>query len=172
MLEAFDRKLGQVGVALSWVACAIIPCMFTMITIDVLIRTAGVTPPLWTSSVVEYGLLYLAMCSAPWLARERGHVAIEALVSVMSPAVRQPLAKMVYLICGVAAVMFAWFSLELFWEAWVSGEEDVRGVDMPYWLLFIPMPIAFLLLGLEFFMYLIGLRSYYSYDLGEVKDEL
>lgn len=82
MLEAFDRKLGQVGVALSWVSCAIIPCMFTMITIDVLIRMTGVTPPLWTSSVVEYGLLYLAMCTAPWLARERGHVAIEALVSV------------------------------------------------------------------------------------------
>ena len=172
MIEAFDRKLGKVEVALSWVACAIIPFMFTMITIDVLIRTAGVTPPLWTSSVVEYGLLYLAMCSAPWLARERGHVAIEALVSVMPPDVRQILAKLVYLVCGAAAVMFAWFSLELFWEAWVSGEEDVRGVDMPYWLLFIPMPISFLLLGLEFFMYLIGLRSYYSYDLGEVKDEL
>ena len=158
--------------ALSWVACAIIPCMFTMITIDVLIRTAGVTPPLWTSSVVEYGLLYLAMCSAPWLARQRGHVAIEALVSVMAPAVRQRLAKVVYLVCGVASILFAWFSLELFWEAWVSGEEDVRGVDMPYWVLFIPMPISFLLLGLEFFMYLIGLRSYYSYDLGQVKDEL
>ncbi len=172
MLEAFDRKLEKTEVALSWVACAIIPCMFTMITIDVLIRTAGVTPPLWTSSVVEYGLLYLAMCSAPWLARQRGHVAIEALVSVMAPAIRQPLAKVVYLVCGVASIMFAWFSLELFWEAWVSGEEDVRGVDMPYWLLFIPMPISFFLLGLEFFMYLIGLRSYYSYDLGQVKDEL
>ena len=172
MLQAFDRKLGEVEVALSWIACAIIPCMFTMITIDVLIRTAGVTPPLWTSSVVEYGLLYLAMCSAPWLARERGHVAIEALLTVMAPAVRNPLAKVVYLVCAVASIMFAWYSLELFWEAWVSGEEDVRGVDMPYWLLFIPMPIAFFLLGLEFFTYLIGLRSYYSYDLGEVKDDI
>ncbi len=41
---------------------------------------------------------------------------------------------------------------------------------MPYWLLFLPMPFAFLLIGLEFFMYLAGLRTYYSYDLGEVKD--
>ncbi len=110
------------------------------------------------------------MCSAPWLVRERGHVAIEALVSVLSNVVRQPLAKLVYLVCGSVSILFAWFSLELFWEAWVTGEEDVRGVDMPYWLLFLPMPFAFLLAGLEFFMYLAGLRSYYSYDLGEVKD--
>jgi C4-dicarboxylate transporter, DctQ subunit len=170
MLQVFDQKLGTAVTALSWVACAIIPCMFTMITIDVGIRTMGITPPLFTSSVVEYGLLYLAMCSAPWLVRERGHVAIEALVSVMPDIVRRPLAMFVYLVCGSVSILFAWFSLELFWEAWVTGEEDVRGVDMPYWLLFLPMPIAFLLSGLEFFMYLAGLRSYYSYDLGEVKD--
>ena len=170
MLQAFDKKLGTAVTALSWVACAIIPCMFTMITIDVGIRTRGVTPPLFTSSVVEYALLYLAMCSAPWLVRERGHVAIEALVSILPDIVRRPLAMFVYLVCGSVSILFAWFSLELFWEAWVTGEEDVRGVDMPYWLLFLPMPIAFLLAGLEFFMYLAGLRSYYSYDLGEVKD--
>lgn len=170
MLQAFDKKLGTVVTALSWLACALIPCMFTGITIDVLVRTAGYTPPLFTSSVVEYALLYLAMCSAPWLVRERGHVAIEALVSVLPNDVRRPLAKFVYLVCGVVSVLFAWFSLQLFWEAWVTGEEDVRGVDMPYWLLFLPMPLSFLLAGLEFFMYLVGLRSYYSYDLGEVKD--
>ena len=170
MLQAFDQKLGTAVTALSWVACAIIPCMFTMITIDVGIRTMGVTPPLFTSSVVEYALLYLAMCSAPWLVRERGHVAIEALVSILPDIVRRPLAMFVYFVCGSVSILFAWFSLELFWEAWVTGEEDVRGVDMPYWLLFLPMPFAFLLSGLEFFMYLIGLRSYYSYDLSEVKD--
>ena len=48
----------------------------------------------------------------------------------------------------------------------------MRGVDMPYWLQFLPLPICFALVGLEFIMYLIGVRSYYSYDLGEVKDEL
>ena len=172
MLAAFDQKLGTMVTALSWIACALIPLMFMGITVDVLMRTAGFTPPLFTSSVVEYALLYLAMCSAPWLVRERGHVAIEALVSSMPDNVRRPLAKFVYLVCGCVCILFAWFSLELFREAWVTGEEDVRGVDMPYWVLFSPMPIAFLLAGLEFFMYLAGLRSYYTYDLSEVKDDI
>ena len=88
--------------------------------------------------------------SAPWLVRERGHVAIEALVAVLPNRTRRALAKFVYLVCGSVCFLFAWFSLELFWEAWVTGEEDIRGVDMPYWLLFSPMPIAFLLAGLEF----------------------
>ena len=170
VLQAFDRHLEKVVVALSWVACAIIPLMFTMIVIDVSIRQIGFTPPLFTSSVVEYALLYLAAFSAPWLVRERGHVAIEALVTVMPDWMRRPLAKAVYLVCGAVSFLFTYLSIKLFWDAVLSGELDVRGVDMPYWALFLPLVPAFFLVGLEFFMYLAGLRSYYSYDLGEVKD--
>ena len=83
MLESFDKLLGQFVTALAWCACALIPCMFIMITVDVSIRTLGYRPPLFTSSVVEYALLYLAMFAAPFLVRERGHVVIEAMVTIM-----------------------------------------------------------------------------------------
>ena len=80
------------------------------------------------------------------------------------------LAKMVYLVCMLASILFTYFSWQLFWDAWDSGQLDVRGVDMPYWAQFLPMLIGFVFISLEFFMYLIGRRHYYSYDLGEVKD--
>ncbi|NKB19478.1 MAG: TRAP transporter small permease subunit [Alphaproteobacteria bacterium] len=170
MLDTFDNMLGKTSTALSWFACALIPCMFLMITIDVSIRTLGYRPPLFTSSVVEYALLYMAMCSAPWLVRERGHVVIEAMVAIMPDSVRQPLAKIVYLTCALVSFLFAYLCWGIFADYWVGGELDVRGVDMPYWLQFLPLPACFLLIALEFSMYLIGLRSYYSYDLSEVKD--
>ena len=43
---------------------------------------------------------------------------------------------------------------------------------MPYWAQFLPMTIGFFLVSLEFFMFLMGLRHYYSYDLSEIKDEV
>lgn len=172
MLEAFDRTLERLVGALVWVACALVPCIFTMIVIDVSIRTIGYTPPLFTSSIVEYALLYIAMCSAPWLVRQKGHVAIEALVSALPGAVREPLAKVVYAVCCVIAMYFAWLSIELFLEAWRSGNLDVRGIDMPYWTQFLPMPFGYGLVSLEFLMFFLGLRHYYSYDLGEVKDSV
>ena len=168
----FDKILGKTSTALSWFACALIPCMFVMITIDVSIRTLGYRPPLFTSSIVEYALLYLAMCSAPWLVRERGHVVIEALITALPQSLRAPLAKIVYLICALTSLLFAYLCWGIFIDYWFGGELDVRGVDMPYWLQFLPLPLCFLLVALEFLMYLLGLRSYYSYDLGKVKDEI
>jgi TRAP-type C4-dicarboxylate transport system permease small subunit len=172
LLESFDRLLGKTEMALAYFACALIPCMFLMITIDVSIRSFGMRPPLFTSSVVEYALLYLAMCTAPWLVRERGHVVIEALIAIMPDAVRRPLAKLVYLVCALASFLFTYLCWGIFWAYVVGGELDVRGVDMPYWLQFLPLPLCFALIGLEFMMYLVGVRSYYTYDLGEVKDSV
>ncbi len=169
-MDRFDRILGKVSTALAWAASAVIPCLFTMIVVDVSLRTVGVTPPLFTSSVVEYALLYIAMFAAPWLVREKGHVAIEAVVSILPNGVRLPLAKLVYTTCTLAAALFTFFAWGLFVEAAESGQLDVRGVDMPYWAQFFPMIIGFALVTLEFLMYLIGRRHYYSYDLGEVKD--
>ena len=156
--------------ALAWAACAIIPCLFTLIVIDVSIRSLGMSPPLFTSSVVEYALLYVAMFSAPYLVRTKGHVAIEALLSVMPSLLRRTLAKIVYFLCGCSSLLFGYFSYQLMSRAWADNILDVRGVDMPQWAQYLPMCIGFVMVGIEFMMYLIGRRHYYSYDLGEVKD--
>ncbi len=164
--------LEQVTTALAYFACAIVACVFVMIVTDVSMRSMGISPPPFTLSVVEYSLLYFAMCCAPYLVRHKGHVTIEALVSVLPVVIRVILAKIVYFACVCVALLFAYYSLELFLEAWESQEPDVRGIDMPYWTLFLPMPLCFLLVALEFVRYLIGIDSYYSYDLGEVKDSV
>jgi len=171
-IESFDRGLERVVGALVWIACALIPCIFTMIVIDVSIRTIGFTPPLFTSTVVEYALLYVAMFSAPWLVRQKGHVAIEAVVSLLPAAIRESLAKAVYFVCAFVSAYFSWLSIELFFEAIETGNLDVRGIDMPYWLQFLPMPFGYGLVSLEFLMFLVGLRHYYTYDLSEVKDSV
>jgi C4-dicarboxylate transporter DctQ subunit len=169
-MDAFDKALGKVSMALAWTACAIIPCLFTLIVIDVSIRSFGYNPPLFTSSVVEYALLYVAMFSAPYLVRIKGHVAIEALLSVMPHGVRRALAHIVYFLCSASSLLFGYFSYQLMYAAWADGILDIRGVDMPQWTQYLPMLIGFTFVGLEFLMYLLGRRHYYSYDLGEVKD--
>jgi TRAP-type C4-dicarboxylate transport system permease small subunit len=172
LFELFDRTLEKVTMALAYGACVIVTTIFTMIVIDVSIRSLGFTPPSFTLAVVEYGLLYFAMFSAPYLVRHRGHVAIEALVSTLPDAIRTALAKIVYVVCIAVSLLFAYYSLILEIEALESGQVDVRGIDMPYWILFLPMALCFVLVALEFLRYLIGPYSYYSYDLSEVRDDV
>jgi TRAP-type C4-dicarboxylate transport system permease small subunit len=170
LIEKFDKALEHTVTAFAYVACFIVTTIFLMIVIDVSVRTLGITPPGLTLTYVEYALLYFTMFSAPWLVRQRGHVVIEALVTVLPRPVQVFLAKLVYLLCTVVSVMFAYYSTILLLEALATMESDIRGVAVPLWMMFAPMPISFILVALEFLMYLIGLRSYYHYDLSEVRD--
>ena len=111
--------------ALAGFACAIVTCIFTMIVIDVAVRmgctmlyrvsggTTSCSPPSFTLAVVEYALLWFAMCSAPWLVRQRGHVIIEAVVSVLPNLVRRAMAKIVYFVCLCASLLFVYYSAAL-----------------------------------------------------------
>jgi C4-dicarboxylate transporter, DctQ subunit len=169
-MKGFDRLLGQVSTALAWIACAIIPCLFTTIVVDVSIRMLGGRPPAFTSAFVEYALLYVAMFSAPFLVREKGHVAIEAVIANLPGILQRILAMFVYLMCTLSSALFTYFSCVLFMENWSANQLDTRSIDVPYWLQFLPMIIGFAFVTLEFLMYLLGYRHYYSYNLGEVKD--
>lgn len=172
MFGLLDGLLGRISLALAYGACAVIAAIFCMIVVDVSIRTAGYGPPSFTLSVVEYALLYFTMFAAPYLVRNRGHVVIEALVTVLPQNVRTVLAHIVYFVCMCLALLFTWYSIELLSEALSTMNVDVRGVDMPYWTLFLPMPFGFALVALEFLRYLIGPYSYYTYDLTQARDDV
>ena len=77
--------------------------------------------------------------------------------------VQRVLAKFVYIVCTCSALVFCYISWGLLVEAVVSGNLDVRGIDMPQWLLFAPMPPCFLLVASEFFRYLIGVDDMYGH---------
>jgi TRAP-type C4-dicarboxylate transport system permease small subunit len=170
LLDRLDQALARVSMALAVCGCVIVAGQFFLIIVDVTIRTTGVTPPGFTLATVEYGLLYFAMFSAPYLVRQRGHVTIEAIVAHLPRRVSRALARIVYLVCSTVSFLFAWFSLQLLMEALASMEVDLRGIDIPLWLKYLPLAPCFALVGLEFLRYLLGRASYYSYDLGEVKD--
>ena len=127
-----------------------------LIVVDVTIRTLGFPPPAYTIAVVEYALLYITMFSAPYLVRERGHVYIDAVISRLPRPLEVASAKLAYLIAIGASLIVMLNSAQLFQEALNTGFYDEQGVDMPYWALYMPIPLGFGLVALEFARYLFG----------------
>lgn len=144
-------------------------CVFVLIVTDVFVRILGVQPWGYSVMVVEYALLWFAMLAAPYLVRIKGHVFIDALTTLLSPVVRNILAKFAYLICIVSSLIFTWYSLQVLITAIADGTLDVRAEDIPLWVLIVPMPFSFTLVAIEFSRYLIGIDTMYS-DRTESRD--
>ena len=136
------------------------------IVVDVTIRTVGYNSLQWYSAIAEYCLLFSTMLAAPWLVRQKGHVVVESLYIAMPPKARAIMAKFAYLVCIGLSLLFAYYGLVEMVEAIGTKELDIRSIDLPKWILFIPFPLGFTLVAIEFLRYLLGYDTYYSNTIG------
>lgn len=148
--------------ALYFAAAALVAVVLCIVVWDVTSRNLGLTPPYWGVNTVEYALFWIAFLSLPDLVRTRGHVSVEVVLAALPEARRRVASAAISLAAaGVSAFMTYW-SGRAFLLAWTSGSYEVRTFDMPEWIIYLPMPIAFLLAALMFLrLPLIG-ESYHT----------
>jgi C4-dicarboxylate transporter DctQ subunit len=165
-MNAISKYYNGLIVGLAIIAGLMLAVIFVGIVADVAIRTVGYNALQWYSAVAEYCLLFSTMLGAPYLVRLKGHVVVESLTMAMPPLIRMLMAKAVYIICIVLSLLFVYYGFLEMWGALSSGETDIRSIDMPKWILFLPFPLGFSLVAIEFGRYLLGYDSYYSGKVG------
>ena len=95
-MQAISKAHAWLINALKTLSCLIVFLIFVLIVMDVLLPLVGLQPWEGTLGVVEYGLLWFTILAAPWLARIKGHVFIDAVAELLSPGARKVTSKLAY----------------------------------------------------------------------------
>jgi TRAP-type C4-dicarboxylate transport system permease small subunit len=150
----FPRFLHGLNLLLAIIAGAMLAFVPLAIIADVTIRSLGQIPPQWTSAVVEYLNLYIALLVAPWIMERRGHVLVGIFTAAVGQRTQAIIDRAILIICILLCATFAIVSAALLYDAVVTGAEDVRSITLPRWLLFVPVVVTFssMLLTLVFFL--------------------
>ena len=165
-MNAVSKAYNGLIVGLAILSGLMLAVIFVGIVADVTARSIGFNSIQWYSAIAEYCLLFSTMLGAPWLVRLKGHVVVESLTMVMPALMRLIVAKLVYLLCIFLSLLFVYYGGIEMIGALESGELDLRSIDMPKWILFVPFPLGFTLVAIEFGRYLLGYDSYYSGKVG------
>ena len=161
-MEIISRAYEWLINALKTLSCIIVFAIFVLIVMDVLMPFVGLQPWEGTLGVVEYGLLWFTILAAPWLARIKGHVFIDAVAEMLSTKARKITSKIAYLIVITGSLLLAYYSLDLAIESFVDEAIDERGIELELWWIYAPMPIGFILVAVEFLRFLIGFDDMYG----------
>lgn len=162
VLNSISKAYNTLLMALAVLAGVIVLMILLLIVVDVCIRTLGFTAFNFTLGLVEYGLLYFTMFSAPYLVRQKGHIYIQTLTSMMPNPLLQIAEKMIYLLSILATAIFGYISTVLLFEKILGDEIEIRGIDFPAWLPVLPLPLCYFLVAIEFARFLIGFDSMYQ----------
>ena len=165
-MRAFFRAYDAVIDGLAWLCGGTLAAVFVLIIVAVTMRALRVGEPDWILPTTEYAMLFIGTLGAPWLLRERGHVAIDVVRSQVSEKTRRRLAQTVAACSALLFLVLVSFSIPVLRSIW--GEHEMRAYMMPKALLVAPVAVSFALLAIGFWRALIGRAELYD-ELGQVK---
>lgn len=135
--------------ALAIVAGALIVLLTALVVVDVAARSLRVFTLPWSLEATEYMLYALTFLGAPWVLRERGHIAIELVVERL-PARGRAVAGVLAELAGTAicAVLFT-YACRVLWQSYASGIMVQKSFSFPEWVAYAGIPpVMLILLGI------------------------
>ncbi|WP_127904136.1 TRAP transporter small permease [Solirhodobacter olei] len=162
MLRTLGRLQDALVLGALVLSSTLIGVAILLVVVDVSLRALRIADLNFTVAFVEYILLYFVLLAAPYLVRERGHVVADMIHSRMTGTPRLVMEKLIYIVCILVSLVFAWSGLMLLIGAIQNGYIDERSVNIPYWLLYIWYPPCFVLIAIEFARFLFGHGSYFE----------
>jgi TRAP-type C4-dicarboxylate transport system permease small subunit len=163
MTLLFDLS-GRLCWLLAMIARLMIGALIVIVVSDVAFRNAGLRPLAWAVNSSELLLLYITFLSMPWLVRRKGHVSVDFLRVALPPAAKQRLSKAVYAACIVLCLYLGWVALSSMLLAIERSTFEMRTFDIPKWVVFLPMVVAFGMSAVEWLRYLAGYDDFYDRD--------
>ena len=132
--------------ALAIVAGALIVLLTALVVVDVAARSLRVFTLPWSLEATEYMLYAVTFLGAPWVLRERGHIAIELVVERL-PARGRAFVERLAECAGAAvcAVLF-FYACRVVWQSYASGIMVQKSFAFPEWVAYAGIPPVMLIL--------------------------
>jgi TRAP-type C4-dicarboxylate transport system permease small subunit len=150
------RWLDHVYLACGVVAGLVVGAMVLLVCVDVAGRNLGVAGLPWIVEVTELALPLATLLAAPWLLHRNEHVRLDVLDRLLSRRVLRWLERAAAAVGLVVCLAFVWYALKVIADTRAIGALVMKSLVFPEWWLFVPLPLSFGLMALEFARRLLG----------------
>ena len=140
--SALDRLID----ALALVAAALLCALVVLILVDVAARYLRWFSLAWGLEASEYMLYAITFLAAPWVLRERGHIAIELVVEQLPDRARGATRLAADGLGALVCALLLFFACRVLWRSYQAGTMVHKSFVFPEWLVYAGMPPVFLIL--------------------------
>ena len=149
-MDRLSRTYGSLLDALMGVACLLLLAMALLIGADVAGRNAGLGGIPWSGEISEDILYLLTLLTAPWLLRRGQHIRVDILLRALPSRVGWLLEWLNDLLGLACSLYFVWYGWRVVATSYRSDAISIKTLVMPEWWLLTPLPLAFLMIAIEF----------------------
>jgi TRAP-type C4-dicarboxylate transport system permease small subunit len=158
-VDRLSRLFGVLLDCLMVAACLLLLAMTAIIGGDVFSRNAGLGGIAWSNEVSESILYLLTLLSAPWLLRQGQHIRVDILLRAVPARIGWYLEWIGDLIGLACSIYLVWYGVKVLAASYAAGAITIKTLVTPEWWLLAPLPVAFLLVAIEFVFRMYRLSS-------------
>ena len=141
---------GRLLEVLTLLACFLLLTMTLLIGADVLLRNVGLGGIAPSNELSEDIIYLLTLLAAPGLLRRGQHIRVDIVLRVLPDKAGWLLEWLGDILGLICCLYFVWYGARVAAASFASGALSIKTLVLPEWWLLAPMPLAFVLLGVEF----------------------
>jgi len=149
-MARLSQWYGRLLDALMLLACVLLFVMTLLIGADVLLRNIGLGGVAPSNEISEDIIYLLTLLAAPGLLRQGQHIRVDIVLRALPARVGWLLEWISDILGLICCLYFVWYGWRIVEASFTSGALSIKTLIMPEWWLLAPMPLAFMLLGVEF----------------------
>ncbi|WP_417672203.1 TRAP transporter small permease [Roseibium sp.] len=135
--------------AFAWFSAALFVVAGAMLTYEVVARHFFVSPTIWAAELSQMALIWGSLLAMAWLLQARRHIAVDALVELLSDGQRRITETLAMIVVAVFSAVVAWKGWSIFLESFERGRTTGSMLDLPTWVSELAVPIGFALLFVQ-----------------------
>lgn len=155
-MSAAARVYAALIEALGVLAGILIGVGTLLIALDVALRNLFMTGIPWLIEVIEYGMYAVTFLGAPWVLRHAGHVRVDVLVTALPAPLARILDRVADTLGLAASCVLLWHAVKVTIASKIAGSLVIKSMIFPEWWMLAVMPVASLLLVVEWARRLFG----------------
>jgi TRAP-type C4-dicarboxylate transport system permease small subunit len=153
LIDRLSALYGRLLAGLALAGCAVLFLMMLVICLDVLLRNVRLVPGMlglpWGNEVTEYALYFITMLTAPWLLRQGQHIRVDVLLRAIPARLAWYCEWTSDLLALACCAAIAWYGYKAVLSSHAISGMVVKVISVPEWWLLAPLPVTFVLLGIE-----------------------
>ena len=162
MKRAYRLLMHGCGVA----SALVIGVVALLVTCDVVARNIGLGSFPWVLEISEYSLPLATFLAAPWLLYKNEHVRIDMLLTALSGTAARRIDLAADTIGLAVCVVFVFYGIKVIGDSMQLGSMIIKTLVLPEWWTFVPLPVCFTLVGIEFVRRMLAGSGIVSRQLG------
>src|SRR6201982_1017694 len=136
--------------ALMLLSCLLLLTMTLLIGADVLLRNVGLGGIAPSNEISEDIIYLVTLLAAPGLLRQGQHIRVDIVLRLLPARIGWLLEWFGDIVGVICCLYFVWYGTRVAAASFASGALSIKTLIIPEWWLLVPMPLAFVLLSVEF----------------------